>query len=122
MSTRSRPHHIHTAQPPPVAQHESHVACVRKSASICGVTIVCKDTLSWVTRSKRLHPLWNQVNTNPWCSTDVNLPATLYAENQLGIERISYQMNEEGFPFRDRNGVPRPMNGDDIRRIVGATR
>jgi DNA invertase Pin-like site-specific DNA recombinase len=44
---------------------------------------------------------------------------TLYAENQLGIERIAYQMNEEGFPFRDRNGVPRPMNGDDIRRIVG---
>ena len=43
---------------------------------------------------------------------------TLYIENKNGWEQIAYQLNIEGWPFRDRDGEPRPINKDDIRRVV----
>ena len=43
---------------------------------------------------------------------------TLFAENITGTEKIALQLNEEGWPFRDRWGNPRTFNRDDIRRIV----
>jgi DNA invertase Pin-like site-specific DNA recombinase len=42
----------------------------------------------------------------------------LYATGEYGLEKIAYTLNNEGWPFRDRTGVPRPVNRDDIRRIV----
>lgn len=42
----------------------------------------------------------------------------LYAEGDTGLERIAYQMNAEGYPFRARRNRPRRMTEDDIRRIV----
>jgi DNA invertase Pin-like site-specific DNA recombinase len=43
---------------------------------------------------------------------------TLYVENKHGLELIAYQLNIEGWAFRDRKGKPRPIERDDIRRIV----
>ena len=43
---------------------------------------------------------------------------SLYAENQHGLDLLAYQLNIEGWPFRDRNGQPRPIERDDIRRVV----
>lgn len=42
----------------------------------------------------------------------------LYAENQHGRERIGYQVIDEGWAFRDREGQPRSINKDDIRRVT----
>lgn len=42
----------------------------------------------------------------------------LYAEDSLGIERIAYQVTDEGWVFRDRKSRPRAINRDDIRRVV----
>ena len=42
----------------------------------------------------------------------------LYAQNDVGMEKIAYKLNAEGWPFRDRKGQPRPVNQDDIRRVV----
>lgn len=42
----------------------------------------------------------------------------LYAENNRGIERIAYQMTDEGWVFRDRRHQPRTINRDDVRRVV----
>ncbi|NLF75600.1 MAG: recombinase family protein, partial [Chloroflexi bacterium] len=42
----------------------------------------------------------------------------LYAANNQGIERIAYQVTDEGWVFRDRKGKPRAINRDDIRRVV----
>ena len=42
----------------------------------------------------------------------------LYAENKHGIEAIAYQIASEGWAFRDRKHNPRPVNRDDIRRVV----
>ncbi|MBZ0304749.1 MAG: recombinase family protein, partial [Anaerolineae bacterium] len=42
----------------------------------------------------------------------------LYVEGDNGLERIAYQLNQEGWPFRDRTGVPRPISRDDVRRVV----
>ena len=42
----------------------------------------------------------------------------LYADGNMGIVAISYQMNSEGYPFRARRNRPRPMTEDDVRRIV----
>lgn len=42
----------------------------------------------------------------------------IYARNEIGMEKIAYQLNEEGWPFRDRKGNPRPVNQDDVRRVV----
>jgi hypothetical protein len=43
---------------------------------------------------------------------------TIYSENRMGNERIAYQMQIEGWPFRDRNGFPRRVEREDVRRIV----
>lgn len=43
----------------------------------------------------------------------------LYAQGDMGHHRIAYRLNEEGYPFRDRKGRPRPVTGDDVRRVVG---
>ncbi len=45
---------------------------------------------------------------------------TLYKENKYGAEVIAYQLNIEGWPFKDRYGIPRPMDKDDVRRVVRA--
>jgi hypothetical protein len=42
----------------------------------------------------------------------------LYALDRIGRERIAYQMNEEGWAFRDRKNAPRPINKDDVRRVT----
>lgn len=43
---------------------------------------------------------------------------SLYAEGDNGLERIAYQLNDEGWPFRDRSGEPRTITRDDIRRVI----
>jgi hypothetical protein len=35
-----------------------------------------------------------------------------------GIDAIAYQMQAEGWAFRDRDGEPAPFEGADVRRIV----
>ena len=42
----------------------------------------------------------------------------LYADNNQGIERLAYQITDEGWVFRDRKGKPRTVNRDDIRRVI----
>ncbi len=42
----------------------------------------------------------------------------LYAEGEIGAEKLSYLMNSEGYPFRDRKGNPRMVLRDDIRRVL----
>lgn len=42
----------------------------------------------------------------------------IYAEGESGYENVAYQVNEEGFLFRTRKGKPRPINADDVRRVV----
>ncbi len=44
---------------------------------------------------------------------------TRFAQGDIGLERLAYEMNAEGYPFRDNRGQPRRMNRDDIRRILG---
>lgn len=43
---------------------------------------------------------------------------TLYATGNLGLEKIAYRLNEEGWAYRDRTGQPRTIERDDIRRVV----
>jgi len=45
---------------------------------------------------------------------------TLYAETEIGYEKISYKLNQEGWPFCDREDVPRPPDREDVRRVLGA--
>jgi hypothetical protein len=42
----------------------------------------------------------------------------IYVQNKRGLELTSYQLSFEGWPFRSRDGRPRPINKDDVRRIV----
>ena len=42
----------------------------------------------------------------------------VYAKNKVGIDAIAFQMQSEGWAFRDRDGEPTPFEGDDVRRIV----
>ncbi len=42
----------------------------------------------------------------------------LYAAGRMGLERIAYSLNDEGWAFRDRHGNPRMFCRDDVRRIV----
>ncbi len=42
----------------------------------------------------------------------------LYATGGYGLERIAYQLNNDGWAFRDRTGTPRPINRDDARRVI----
>jgi DNA invertase Pin-like site-specific DNA recombinase len=43
---------------------------------------------------------------------------TLYTKNNIGTDVIAYRMNDAGWAYRDRKGVPRPLTGDDIRRVI----
>src|SRR5258708_22850619 len=43
----------------------------------------------------------------------------LYAENKKGYELIAYELNLEGWAFREReNGLPRALEKEDIRRVI----
>ncbi len=41
-----------------------------------------------------------------------------YTENKRGVDAIAYKMQSEGWPFRDRSGNPRPMQSEDVRRVI----
>ena len=43
---------------------------------------------------------------------------TLYAQNNRGLEKIAYELNDSGWPFCDRYGKPRAVTRDDVRRVV----
>lgn len=42
----------------------------------------------------------------------------MYVEDDIGLEKIAYRLNDEGWAFRDRKGKPRPVKQDDVRRVV----
>lgn len=42
----------------------------------------------------------------------------LYANGDIGLNKLSYQLNEEGLAYRTRKGKPRPFKSSDVRRIV----
>ncbi len=42
----------------------------------------------------------------------------LYSTGNLGLEKIAYKVNEEGWAYRDRTGAPREVTRDDVRRVV----
>lgn len=44
----------------------------------------------------------------------------LYSEGDTGIENLASKMNAEGWMFCDRKHTPRPLSGDDVRRVVSA--
>jgi hypothetical protein len=43
---------------------------------------------------------------------------TLYSLGSLGLDKIAYRMNNNGWAYRDRTGLPRPIESDDVRRVV----
>lgn len=43
---------------------------------------------------------------------------TLYASGEMGVEKIAYTLNLQGWAYRDRKGHPRTINREDIRRVV----
>jgi len=43
---------------------------------------------------------------------------TLYADLDIGADKISIKLNDEGWPFCDRQAEPRPLNRDDVRRVL----
>lgn len=42
----------------------------------------------------------------------------LFGEERYGYQRIALTLNAEGYPFQNRRGHPRPVTGDDVRRVV----
>jgi DNA invertase Pin-like site-specific DNA recombinase len=42
----------------------------------------------------------------------------LYTTGNLGLEKIAYRLNEDGWAYRDRTGQPRTVYRDDVRRVV----
>jgi hypothetical protein len=44
---------------------------------------------------------------------------SVYSEGNFGYHNIAYLVSAEGWLFRERNGGPRPITGDDVRRVVG---
>lgn len=42
----------------------------------------------------------------------------LYASGSLGIERIAYQLDRDGWSFRNRRGQPVRIEGGDVRRVI----
>ena len=42
----------------------------------------------------------------------------LYLHEQIGAHKMAYRLNQEGWPFRDRQKKPRAISGEDIRRVV----
>lgn len=47
-----------------------------------------------------------------------HLILSLYAENNSGLEKVAYALNDDGWAFCDRYGTPRGVTRDDIRRVV----
>jgi len=45
---------------------------------------------------------------------------TLYVREDIGYERIAYYLNEQGWSFCDRKNMPRPIDREDVRRVLGA--
>ncbi len=43
---------------------------------------------------------------------------TRYAEGDIGAQRLSYLIRDEGWAFRDRKHRPRPITEDDVRRVL----
>ena len=43
---------------------------------------------------------------------------TLYSEGNVGLDKIAYQLNEEGWAFQARDKIPRPVSRADVRRVV----
>ncbi|MCL4237625.1 MAG: recombinase family protein [Anaerolineae bacterium] len=43
---------------------------------------------------------------------------TMYADLKIGADKIAEKLNEQGWPFRDRQNVPRPVKRDDVRRVL----
>lgn len=41
-----------------------------------------------------------------------------YARNKYGADRLASQLNLEGWAFKSRNGMPRPIDKEDVRRVV----
>jgi len=54
----------------------------------------------------------------PYAETALHI-LTRYATRSVGYENIAYQLQAEGWPFEDRKDVPRPVTGDDVRRVIG---
>ena len=44
----------------------------------------------------------------------------LYAEGHAGLEKLAYRLNEEGWPFHDRDSQPRAFLRHDVRRVVAS--
>lgn len=42
----------------------------------------------------------------------------IYAEGNLGLEKIAYRLNTEGWAFRNRRNNPRPINRSDVLRVI----
>lgn len=42
----------------------------------------------------------------------------LYAEQWAGRDKITRQLQKDGWAFRDRDGNPRPLETDDVRRVT----
>ncbi len=42
----------------------------------------------------------------------------LYTTTAMGYEKIAYQLQTDGWPFEDKRDVPRPISGDDVRRVI----
>jgi DNA invertase Pin-like site-specific DNA recombinase len=42
----------------------------------------------------------------------------LYKSGVIGLEKIAYKFNQDGWAFRDRKGHPRMICRDDVRRVV----
>lgn len=46
----------------------------------------------------------------------------VYADNRIGLERVSLQIAQEGWAYRDRWGEPRTVSRADVRRVVALWR
>ncbi len=42
----------------------------------------------------------------------------LYSYGNIGYEKVAYRLNESGWLFSDRKGIPRLITSDDVRRVV----
>jgi DNA invertase Pin-like site-specific DNA recombinase len=43
---------------------------------------------------------------------------SIFVSSNKGRDKIAYQMNDEGWRFKDQKGNPRPLDSDDIRRVT----
>ncbi len=42
----------------------------------------------------------------------------IYSSGNIGMVKLSYAVNDEGWAYRNRKGKPRRINRDDIRRVI----